>query len=158
MEKAKLQKAAKFIPQIKIFKGLSQSQTKKLFALGKEKNIRSGDVLFKAGDASNELYILLSGQLSVKGHTQTISVIDTFGVVGEMGVFTRQPRSASIVATKDSALLVIRHRDLFHLIKRDKEFGYAVCMNVIHNLSEHLVFSNNLFEFYYMIGPANKKA
>jgi NTE family protein len=69
----------------------------------------SGEVLFRQGDPSDSLYIVVSGRLIVL-HTsdqKTERIVVELGhgeMVGEMGLVCREPRSATVVASRDTNL------------------------------------------------------
>ena len=67
------------------------------------KHFRSGDVIFREGDASDAAYLVVSGQIRiVKGHetadAKEIAVVGAGEYVGEMGAIDNRPRSASALA------------------------------------------------------------
>jgi NTE family protein len=67
-----------------------------------------GAVLFREGDPSDYLYVLVSGRLQATVATPTgpllVGEIGRGETVGEMGVFTGRPRRATITAARDSVL------------------------------------------------------
>ncbi|MGE3840903.1 MAG: cyclic nucleotide-binding domain-containing protein, partial [Vicinamibacterales bacterium] len=70
-------------------------------------SLHRGDVLTREGEASTDLYFLLSGRLAVfKGGSQTpVAEIAQGQPVGEVGFFGRMPRTATVVALRDSTVL-----------------------------------------------------
>ena len=72
--------------------------------------LMSGEVLFKEGDPSDSLYIVISGRLRVVsrvGENQSERVVADLGhgeIVGEMGLVCDEPRSATVVAIRDTNL------------------------------------------------------
>ena len=71
-----------------------------------------GEILFREGDASDALYLVISGRLqaSVAGADGTPRVVGEIGrgeSVGEMGVFTGEPRRATVTALRDTVLVQI---------------------------------------------------
>jgi len=68
-----------------------------------------GEVLFGQGDTSDSFYILISGRLQVMvadaaGRYDFPGQVAQGESVGEMGAFTGEPRSASLVAVRDCEL------------------------------------------------------
>ncbi len=68
-----------------------------------------GEVLFEEGSPSDSLYIVISGRLqaSVADRESRARVVGEIGrgeSVGEMGVFTQEPRQATITALRDTLL------------------------------------------------------
>lgn len=85
--------------------------------------LHSGSILFRQGDASDSIYVLLTGRLDVvigkpEGGRQRIGEIRAGETVGELGMITRQPRSATIIATRDSELVQLRLSTFENLMKK----------------------------------------
>jgi CRP-like cAMP-binding protein len=82
------------------------SEIQELFPMKTTKLVRfkKGDVLFRAGEKSRELYIIRSGKVKVNIHKEgkEISLV-TLGkgsFVGEMSFISGMPRSATVIATE----------------------------------------------------------
>jgi NTE family protein len=68
-----------------------------------------GEVLFREGDPSDCLYLVLSGRLQAcvggsDGQPQLVGEIGRGESVGEMGAFTGKPRQATVTALRDTVL------------------------------------------------------
>ena len=68
-----------------------------------------GEVLFREGDPSDALYLLISGRLQVvlTGGDNLPRIVGEIGrgeSVGEMGVFSAKPRGGTVTALRDSVL------------------------------------------------------
>ena len=61
--------------------------------------MKTGELLFKAGDAPNGVYIIRRGEVLVfldgKDHDVPLAMLSSGGMVGEMALFDQKPRSAS---------------------------------------------------------------
>ena len=85
---------------------------------------------------SDEMYILLSGQLGVYTEgDMLLAIIDPVAPVGEMDLITGQPRSATVNALLDSNLLVLR-KVAFDRLART---GAQICARVYCSMVEALV-------------------
>ena len=72
--------------------------------------ISGGDTLFRTGDASDSLYVVLSGRLRVisercDGIDEAIREVARGESVGELALFTGRPRSATVRAIRDTELI-----------------------------------------------------
>ena len=122
-----LEEMVEIVKRIPIFQGFSQEQTTKMLDVCEERHIESGEFLFREDMPSSEMLILLEGHLHVTTRTGAeIASIWEMGLVGEMGVLTDQPRSASVVANQRSRMLSIRRDDLLRLIEEDKDMGFKI--------------------------------
>ncbi|MSS72320.1 MAG: cyclic nucleotide-binding domain-containing protein [Candidatus Latescibacteria bacterium] len=103
---------------------------------------------------STDLFILLEGSLGVRTSAGVeISQIYPIGLVGEMGVLTREPRSADVVAIEDVIGFSIQQDDLDDLFIRHAEIGRKMLINVIQNLSRKLYNANVQLEQLKSILP-----
>ncbi|HEX7967699.1 MAG TPA: patatin-like phospholipase family protein [Stellaceae bacterium] len=71
-----------------------------------------GQILFAAGDPPDALYLVLAGALAVIAgkpaeHGTMLAQIHVGETVGEMGVLSDRPRTATVVALRDASLLRI---------------------------------------------------
>src|SRR5205823_4349990 len=76
-----------------------------------------GEVVCKEGDASDSLFVLVSGRavavhVESSGSVRVVSHIDQGETIGEMGLITGEPRSSTVVCWRDSELLRL-DRDSF---------------------------------------------
>ena len=66
------------------------------------KSYAKGEQLCAEGEDRAEIYVLLSGELSIKSGGVELSRITTSDIVGEMSLFTGLPRSATVEAEIDA--------------------------------------------------------
>ena len=89
---------------------------------GTNKVLKEGQVLFKAGDKPDGMYLIRKGELRVyleqDGKEVSLASIGEAGMIGEMGLFDAQPRSASVKATKETEVTHISTEDFGKLMKQ----------------------------------------
>ena len=83
-----------------------------LFDVARVHQLKPGDVLFAAGDAGDGCYRLDKGLLKVMvtsttGEERIVAILGPGAIVGELAMIDRMPRSASVVALRDSVLRFI---------------------------------------------------
>jgi CRP/FNR family transcriptional regulator len=83
-----------------------------LFDAARVHELRAGGVLFAAGDAGDGCYRLDKGLLKVmvtstSGEERIVVILGPGAIVGELAMIDRMPRSASVVALRDSVLRFI---------------------------------------------------
>ena len=128
----------KILEKIPVFENLSVDQFQKLINICSKRNYNKGDQLCIEGEESYEMFILLEGELKVTmPDGKEISRIKPVGIVGEMGIFTGETRSASVLASTDSIVLIINKPELLCLFQQDCILAARILMNVIK--SGHLV-------------------
>ena len=99
-----------------------------------ELQLKAGDILFRAGDVGDALYIVAHGKVEVltepategKIATGPIAVLGEGHAFGEMSLLSGGPRTATIRATENSDLLRIGKQDFEELIAADDELADAV--------------------------------
>src|SRR5690606_20436876 len=72
-------------------------------------DLPGGSVLMTQGEPGDAMYLLVSGRLRVSradeaGQEQVLRELTRGQVVGEMSLYTDDPRSATVVAVRDSVL------------------------------------------------------
>lgn len=85
--------------------------------------LQKGDILFRQGEPSDSMCILISGRLHVAteqadGTLRVIAEVGRSEVIGEMGVLTGEPRSATVLAARDSELLMLSRAAFDRLVER----------------------------------------
>ena len=94
--------------KIPIFLGLSPSQVKRVLALCTHRQYEPGEVVCQSNTPSDEMYILLSGEVCIVTlEGMKVAAILPVTTVGEMGVITGHPRSATVEVTRPSAIIDI---------------------------------------------------
>jgi aquaporin Z len=81
----------------------------------------AGRVAIREGDSAPVAYVIEEGELEVRkqsddGSVRVLSRLGPGEWAGELGVLLRLPRSATLVATKDSRLRVVTEANLKHVI------------------------------------------
>ena len=93
---------------------------KKLLDRGSILALRPGDALLRQGEPSDAAYIVIEGSASIRIETSygtvDLSVVSAPALVGEIGIFTGVPRTATVAATTPLRVLRISGGDL-------QEFG-----------------------------------
>ena len=89
--------------------------------------LRSGDFLFREGDAAAALYILVRGVLRVISGSTVLETVRAGGIVGEMAIVDPgAPRSASVIAGTYAELIEIDAAQFTALVAAAPEFALEV--------------------------------
>ena len=142
MDKAKaLVQSLKKIP---VLKGLSPTHIQKVFAICEARNLAVGEVLCLKEDESNQMFVLIAGELGIMSDDNSVlAVLTPITTVGEMGMFTRQKRSATVTAIQQSRVLVVDRVSFEVLLRADDDMRVRVYhQNVIEILSEKIISDN----------------
>ena len=125
--------------KIPIFKGLSPTQTKRILGICTYKSYSAGTELCLSDSPSDEMYILLSGGLSILTNEGVrVATILPVTTVGEMGVITGQPRSATVEVSSQSNIFVVNKQAFDDILSEDSDMRSTVYRNIIDVLSAKL--------------------
>jgi len=92
---------------------------------GHKEAIRSGDILIHRDEPVENLYIILSGQLSIRDGITNINEIAAVGpgeVLGEMSFLEARPPSVSVTASEACEIFVISKHLIEERMKMDIQF------------------------------------
>jgi CRP-like cAMP-binding protein len=98
---------AAFLRRVPVLSALNDELLGRLASEVTEVEIRAGDWLVRRGDRGESLFLIRSGQLEVvdEGPPETvIRLLRRGSVLGELALVTREVRSASVRARRDSHL------------------------------------------------------
>ena len=147
--------------KIPLFLDLSERYRKLVLTLSRRVNALKGTLVCKEGTLSDSMFILLSGKLTVriKG-SGSIATINPISTIGEMGVFTDERRSASVICLIDSALFVIKSNELNKLMESEPRLGSKLKSKVIQIMAERLQEHNARIREYqnYMMSLEKEKS
>jgi CRP/FNR family cyclic AMP-dependent transcriptional regulator len=97
---------------IPIFSELSDEEAHRLAAFATETSVAEGQILMKQGDYSVELIAIEEGTADVIRDEEKIASLKEGDLIGEMGLFERQPRSADVIATSPMRVLKLTHWEI----------------------------------------------
>lgn len=100
-----------FTEQSPVFRALGEAGRARLAAAAKEIQLPAGTVVIREGEDGDAFYALLEGTLEVtaKGlddEPRFFATLERGAVFGEIGVLTREPRTATVTARTPVRLLV----------------------------------------------------
>jgi CRP-like cAMP-binding protein len=105
--------------------------------------IPAGSVLFTEGEASTGLFLLLEGTAEVvkrsrRGGNQMIATVTAPTVIGEMGLLTDRPRSATVRAGTDCELHLLPKAAIQRLIETESLAAYKLIAAIADVLARRL--------------------
>jgi CRP/FNR family transcriptional regulator, cyclic AMP receptor protein len=101
-----------FLKRVSIFSSMTLEQVRVLTSHLDEQHFLPGEIIFKEGDFSPELYILVAGRVQIikdyRGpHARLIAVFEPGDFFGEMAIFEGAPRSGTARTIEETELLVL---------------------------------------------------
>src|SRR5205085_10366965 len=90
----------------------SPDESARLAAFATETSIAEGQILMKQGDYSTELIAIEEGTADVIKDGQKIASLKEGDLIGEMGLLTREPRNADVIATSPMRVIKLTHWEI----------------------------------------------
>lgn len=125
-----------------LFGGLSDEKARFLFAKLKRQSFDTGHAVFRQGDFSSHIYIVLSGSVRLVFDMDDHPVLkadlrlgDCFGETSVIGI---QRQSASAVVAEDTELLVMSKSLLMEIFEKDKELFAQLVLNIARDTCRRL--------------------
>jgi len=109
--------------------------------------VRAGDIIARQGDSAAAMHFILEGRVGIivdlpEGRSMRVRSLGRHTTVGEMGLITRSPRSATIQAEAASVLYEL-DAEAFERIKREHPaLSQALLAYVVRVMAERLSFAN----------------
>ena len=137
-----------------IFATLEINELDLISAIGEPITVNTGDTIFEQGSASDELYVIVNGEVDIvidtalltKMRDKDATVITTLRrgqVFGEMALLSRGIRAASAVcAQHDTTLILIPRQSLVEICEHNPLLGYKLMKNVAADLAEKIRISD----------------
>jgi len=142
---------AEFLRDVRLFQAFSDADRAALARALRERTLRRGQILMREGDGGDEMFLVRSGTIVVsKAVTgpveQILARIGPGEFFGEMSLFARTPRSATIQAEPeaDVSLLVLDRAQLESLIEANPRAAVSFFQALVGVFIERLRTSSNL--------------
>jgi CRP-like cAMP-binding protein len=103
------------LKSLPLFDDLDRKHLERLGQLIDEVDLQTGRVLWKQGDAGDEAFVIVSGNLLVERDGRVLANLGRGSIIGEMAIYAEGPRMATVTVTEPSQLLVISHGN-FHTL------------------------------------------
>lgn len=122
-----------------LFAGLPAELVTRLDAACEIRRLDGGELLFRQGAAADAMYIVLRGRLEVvlelpDGTERSIDAIWPGATVGEQALLLDEPRTATIVAARDSVLLRIGRATFEALVAAHPSAAVAIARQLSQRL------------------------
>jgi SulP family sulfate permease len=111
--------------------------------------VEAGDIIVRADDAADSMHFILDGRVGImipagEGRTTRVRSLGRYTTIGEMGLVSHGPRSATIQAEVASVLYVLS-ADQFEAIEAgDPALGQKLLTYFVSVMAERLSFANRM--------------
>jgi NTE family protein len=119
--------------------GMTTEQLDALARAGEPRRLQRGEVLIERGTPAETLYFVLSGRFAVhvEGMAEPIAEIAQGQPIGEVGFFAGLPRTATVVALRDSSVLAITRAQFQAASATSPAIREAVILSLARRLARH---------------------
>jgi len=131
-----------FIEGIDLFQNMTVREAKIASLMAYTEDLEKGTMLFTQGEIGDEMYVVLSGSISIfmdkNGKRTDLVRLEKGNTFGEMGLFRKAERSASAEAAEKTRLLVVNRDCLEPLKKRNPKIAAKLFLNLANRLQSSL--------------------
>ena len=125
---------------IPLFSGLSREDIAKVLGKLEEKSFPPGTTIFSQGDKGDSFYFIQSGAVQVVlespgRHRESIAVLGPQDWFGEMALLSGEPRSATIITVKDTAVWRLSRASWDELIEKHTTWLLHFCASLSKRLA-----------------------
>ena len=126
--------------QVPMFRDIDPARLKLLAFTSERVNFAEGQKFFQQGDAADAAYVVLQGKADVTidspGGDIKVAELGQNAIVGEMGILSDSPRSATIVAAAPTTALRIDKRVFLELLTQFPQMSIAVMRELAARLEK----------------------
>jgi CRP/FNR family transcriptional regulator, cyclic AMP receptor protein len=91
---------------------------------------KDGEQIVRQGDTGDCMYVVLQGEVEVlleeAGGEQVLSTLKAGDIFGEMALFSREPRSATVRAKGEARVLTVDRQGFMKRIHKDPSLAFAI--------------------------------
>ncbi len=122
----------RFLKGSQLFKGLPDQMIEQVFREGRLRRFGPGDIIFREGDNSFEMYVIRGGVVEIgkapedSAPPRVVAYLSTGECFGEMAMITGSPRSATVRVPQSAEVLEIPPES-FESLTRDHLFLRRLC-------------------------------
>jgi len=131
-----------FLRRVPIFADLSPADLKQVAAITAEAVFADGDILAHQGEPGDEMYIVVSGDVSVRmasgdqKESREVARRSSGDYVGEMSIISREPRIATLAASGTVRALCIDQKRFEGILRERPEISLAMMRVLCQRLKE----------------------
>ncbi len=102
------------------------------------KQYRPGEIIFKAGEAGIEMYLIQSGEVEIHNGKNLLRTLKPGDLFGEMALIGNEPRSATAIAKTHCNLIPVDENRFLFLVRQNPYFSLYVMEILATRLRSHV--------------------
>ena len=135
-----LNEKIQLVSRIPIFRSLDNPMLQIIGKTSQAVDIAQGERLFSQGDDGDALYVIIEGNariiMNYSGVEVPIAELGTNDVIGELAVFSSEPRTASVEAVTNLVTLRLDREDILDIIQSNGDVGYQLLQVITSRLRD----------------------
>lgn len=143
----------KFLKAIPIFQDLDEEELRQVLKITRRVQFPRGKAILKEGETGETMYIIAEGTVEVsktlvmkrgpeefQGRDKILTKLsaDDHAIFGEVALFERSQRTATVFTLTDCQLLEISKPDFLKLAEENPRIGYKITRNIVQLLCSRL--------------------
>jgi hypothetical protein len=135
-----LPRVAEAVKRVPLFGGLDAEQVARLAGICRVAMFAPGEVVFRGGEADNQLHVVLAGEVAIAVASQAdpVGMVRGGECLGEMSLLTTAVHSATATARTPVETAVFEHQDLAELIRLRPDIGLHLYRTLAIGMGEKL--------------------
>jgi CRP/FNR family cyclic AMP-dependent transcriptional regulator len=136
-----LDRIADFLSTVPLFRELDRSAIRGFAELTREQRFAKNAMILTAGDTGDALFVVRSGEVKVVlvGNDGREVILNVLGIgehFGELSLIDGRPRSAHVVATQPSGLLILRRADFRRQVEQNPQVAWGLLVELARRLRQ----------------------
>ena len=121
-----------------LFQHLDYREHVAVLSVAASRRVPAGTVLAEEGATASDLYVIVSGRVTVERQGRPLTELGAGAHFGEMALVNDAPRSATVVALEEMDLLVIGRAEMMGLMRVDPVLAVKILWTLVQSLSSRL--------------------
>ena len=126
------------LARVPLFCRLDERELGSIMGIADVGEYGQGEVVMREGEMGDELYVILSGRLSLTKGQTVIGELGPGEHLGEMALIRTTPRSATVTALEPCELVTLRRRDFFEIIRTEPSVAVKLLWQFVLVLADRL--------------------
>jgi CRP/FNR family cyclic AMP-dependent transcriptional regulator len=136
-----LDRITDFLSTVPLFRELDRTAVRAFAELTREQKFAKGAMIVSEGDVGDALFVVRSGEVKVvltgeDGREVILNVLNIGDHFGELALIDGRPRSAHVVSTQASSLLVLRRADFRRQVEQSPQVAWGLMVELSRRLRQ----------------------
>jgi serine/threonine protein phosphatase PrpC len=126
------------VSDVFLLRGLSVAQTLRVMTIANEVHADDGQLLCVEGEAGEELFIVLNGEVRITKAGVELSRVGPGHHFGDLALLSDGVRTATAITNGRTRLLAFKRQEFYDLLASDRELGFQLLWRFAQNMAMRL--------------------